>query len=36
MAKKLLIFGAGGMVGSALVRAAEQRGYTLQISSTRT
>ncbi len=28
MAKKLLIFGAGGMVGSALVRAAEQRGYT--------
>jgi GDP-L-fucose synthase len=26
--KKLLILGAGGMVGSALVRAAAQRGYT--------
>ncbi len=26
--KKLLILGAGGMVGSALVRAAKQRGYT--------
>ena len=26
--KKLLIFGARGMVGSALVRAANQRGYT--------